>query len=80
MGVVVYSVACVVRVANATIIRSTSKQFQRYWEYEYYGVLCAIASRVRKWPTYHGSKQMRVLTVVYYVAQRYTQHLSLIHI
>ena len=56
-GVVVYSVACFIRVANATISRSTLltrytlKQFLRHWEYECYSVLCYISSRVRKWRT-----------------------------
>ena len=54
-------------VANATINRSTLKQFLRHWEYGYYSVLCEIWSRVRKWRTDHGSKQMRFLTVGYSV-------------
>ena len=46
LGVVAYIVACFMRVFNTTKKRSTLKEFQRYWEYEYYGVLCGIASRV----------------------------------
>ena len=72
MGVVVYFVACFVRVANATINRSTLKPFYVTGNTSIYGVLCGISSRVQKWRTDHGSKQMKVLTVGYSVVQRCT--------
>ena len=74
MGVVVYSLACFVRVSNATINRRTLKQFQRYWEYEYYDVLCLVSKIEFGNGARTGSKQMRVPIVGYFVIQRCTRH------